>query len=72
MRPADFFETQVPPRTIDVSDPEERTQTSLIIKQDPSKSGVLRFLEAISESQPELPERTETSTFRPSTAPGGY
>ena len=72
MRPADFFVTEVPERTIDISVSEERIQTSLIINQDPAKSGILGFLETIAAAQPELPERTEMATFRPSTAPGGY
>ena len=72
MKPADFFTTEVPERTIDISVSEERIQTSLIIKQDPSKSGILGFLETIADAQPDVPESIETDTFRPTTAPGGY
>ena len=67
----DYFETNVGTQNIDVSASTRKFQTSVIVKQDANKSGILSFLEKIEKSNPQTPTRTAPQTMRPSTQ-GNY
>jgi hypothetical protein len=67
----DYYETNVPDQTIDVSSDNRRFQTSIIIKQDPQKAGVLSFLSQVEQTQPQRPTQSAPQTMRPSGG-GGY
>jgi len=67
----DYFTTEVGTQTIDVSASTRKFQTSIVVKQDESKSGILSFLEKVEKSNPQTPTRTAPQTMRPSTQ-GGY
>ena len=66
-----FFDTEVGSQTIDVSASTRKFQTSIIVKQDEGKSGILSFLQKVEEATPKPPTRTAQQTIRPSTQ-GGY
>ena len=66
-----YFDTEVGSQTIDVSASTRKFQTSIIVKQDEGKSGILSFLEKVEESTPQAPTQTAPQTMRPSTQ-GGY
>jgi len=67
----DYYETNVPDQTIDVSSDNRKFQTSIIIKQDPQKAGVLSYLTQAEQAQPQRPTRSAPQTMRPSGG-GGY
>ena len=66
-----YFDTEVGSQTIDVSASTRKFQTSIIVKQDEGKSGILSFLQKVEESSPQPPTQTAPQTIRPSTQ-GGY
>jgi hypothetical protein len=65
MAAQDYYETNVPKQTIDVSASTRKFQTSIIITQDPNKSGILSFLENVEETTVQPPTRTAPQTMRP-------
>jgi len=66
-----YFDTEVGSQTIDVSASTRKFQTSIIVKQDEGKSGILSFLQKVEEATPQVPTRTAPQTMRPSTQ-GNY
>jgi hypothetical protein len=66
-----YFDTEVGNQTIDVSASTRKFQTSIIVKQDEGKSGILSFLQKVEEATPQVPTRTAPQTMRPSTQ-GNY
>ena len=66
-----YFEIDVGVQSIDVSALNRKFQTSVIVKQDENKSGVLSFLQKVEDSSPQVPTQTQPQTMRPSTQ-GGY
>ena len=66
-----YFETDVGVQPIDVSALNRKFQTSVIVKQDEGKSGILSFLQKVEEITPQVPTQTQPQTMRPSTQ-GGY
>ena len=66
-----YFDSDVGPQLIDVSALNRKFQTSVIVKQDENKSGVLSFLQKVEDSSPQVPTQTQPQTMRPSTQ-GGY
>ncbi len=62
-----FFDTEVGSQTIDVSASTRKFQTSIIVKQDEGKSGILSFLQKVEEATPQAPTQTQPQTMRPST-----
>lgn len=72
----DYYNRNVPQVEIDISASQRKFQTSVIIKQDPNKDGVLSFLEGppISQAQETATpaQSTTTQTTRPSSGTGGY
>lgn len=61
----DYFDTDMGDQTIDVSASTRKFQTSIIVKQDPNKAGILSFLEKVNEEGPSTPTRTPPQTMRP-------
>lgn len=61
----DYFDTNVGTQTIDVSADTRKFQTSVIVKQDKNKGGILSFLQNVEESNPATPTRTPPQTIRP-------
>lgn len=67
----DYFETNVGTQNIDVSAGTRKFQTSVIVRQDANKSGVLSYLEKVERSTPQTPNQTAPQTMRPTTQ-GSY
>lgn len=67
----DYFDTEMGEQTIDVSASKRKFQTSVILKQDPNKSGILTFLEEVNKQDAPPPRRREPQTIRPRRQ-GGY
>jgi len=67
----DYFETNVGTQNIDVSASTRKFQTSVIVKQDANKSGILSFLQKVEQSNPQTPTRSAPQTMRPTTQ-GNY
>jgi len=66
-----YYDTDVGSQDVDVSASTRKFQTSVIVKQDEGKSGILSFLQKVEEITPQVPTQTQPQTMRPST-PGGY
>jgi hypothetical protein len=71
MSTENYFDTDVGSQTVDVSAATRKFQTSIIVKQDEGKSGILSFLQKVEEATPQVPTRTAPQTMRPSTQ-GNY
>jgi len=67
----DYFETDGFDEELDVSASTRKFQTSIIVKQDPNKSGILSLLEKVEEQEPQPPVRQPPQTMRPRRQ-GGY
>ena len=67
-----LYDTDMGEQTIDVSASTRKFQTSVIIQQDPSKNGILSFLEAVEQETPSPPTRQAPQTMRPRRQQGGY
>ncbi len=67
----DYFETNVGTQNIDVSASTRKFQTSVIVKQDANKSGILSFLEKVEATTPQTPIQATPQTMRPTTQ-GNY
>ena len=65
----EFEETDVGDQTINVAAADRKFQTSVIVKQDPNKSGILSFLRKV-EQQTQGQPQTGTSTSQSNS--GGY
>tara|TARA_B100001113_G_scaffold330057_1_gene305377 strand:+ start:179 stop:418 length:240 start_codon:yes stop_codon:yes gene_type:complete len=50
--------TDMGDQSIDISATERKFQTSIIVKQDPNKSGILSFLEQVEREVPGAPSET--------------
>lgn len=61
-----------PNSEIDVSSANRKFQTSLIIKQNESRSGILNYLKSMRADESQQPTSSPTQTSRPSTPTGGY
>ena len=70
MAAEDYYDTNVPNNNINVSSTNREFQTSIIIKQDPRKSGILSFLRDLEEVETPLPTRPSPQTIRPSRREG--
>ena len=70
--PSALYDTDMGEQTIDISASTRKFQTSVIIKQDPSKSGILSFLESVEEETLAPPTRQTPQTMRPRRQEGGY
>ncbi len=67
----DYFDTNVGTQTFDVSANTRKFQTSVIVKQDKNKGGILSFLQKVEESSPATPTQTAPLTMTPTTQ-GNY
>jgi len=56
---------------MDVSASTRKFQQSIIVKQDPNKSGILSFLSKVEETV-QQPQRQSPQSQRPSRRQGGY
>tara|TARA_R110001606_G_C15394075_1_gene651936 strand:+ start:3734 stop:3961 length:228 start_codon:yes stop_codon:yes gene_type:complete len=71
--PQDYFDRIFPEQTIDISASQRKIQTSMVVSQDPEKSGILSFLESVEiETVPNDPSYREDQTIRPNREAGGY
>jgi|TARA_R110000851_G_scaffold110827_1_gene233755 hypothetical protein len=61
----DYFDTDMGEQTIDVSASTHKFQTSIVVKQDPNKGGILTFLEKVNNEPSTLPPRRRSQTVRP-------
>jgi len=67
-----FFESDGFDQNMDVSASTRKFQQSIIVKQDPNKSGILSFLSKVQEETQQQPQRREPQTQRPRQRQGGY
>lgn len=65
-----FYDNDMGDPTLDVSATTRKFQTSMVIKQDSEKSGILSFLENIEKETPSLPIRVAAQTQRPTSIYG--
>lgn len=67
-----FYESGGFDETMNVSASSRKFQQSIIVKQDPNKSGILSFLKEAEEETTQQPQRRAPQTQRPSRRQGGY
>lgn len=67
-----FYESGGFDETMNVSASSRKFQQSIIVKQDPNKSGILSFLKEAEEETTQQPQRRVPQTQRPSRRQGGY
>jgi len=67
----EFSDFEVGEAPMDVSASSRKFQQSIVVKQDPNKSGVLSFLSEIEQSSQPQPQRQSPQTQRP-TSRSGY
>ena len=65
MAAQDYYDTNIPDQTIDVSASQRKFQSSIIVTQDPQKNGILSFLEKVEETTAPPPRRPAAQTVRP-------
>jgi hypothetical protein len=65
--PQDLYETDMGSQSIDVSASERKFQTSIIIKQDANKSGIISFLKKVEQETPLSPTSQSPQTVRVTT-----
>ena len=70
MAAQDYYDTNIPDQTIDVSASQRKFQSSIIETQDPQKSGILSFLEKVEETTAPPPTRTMPQTVTPTRREG--
>lgn len=68
---SEFYDTEGFDESMDVSARNRKFQTSIIIKQDQQKSGILSFLEEAEETVG-TPPTSQGPTIKPSAPQGGY
>lgn len=66
------LDLSIPDVAIDVSSANRKFQTSHIVKQNKSRSGVLNYLKSMKTEQTDEQTSSPTQTIRPSRAEGGY
>ena len=66
------YDTDFTNQPVDISASTRKFQTSIIIKQDVNKSGILSFLEIVEEEVPAPTAKRAPQTMRPSSQQGGY
>ena len=67
-----FYESDGFDQNMDVSASTRKFQQSVIVKQDPNKSGILSFLSTVEEETQQMPQRQSPQTQRQSRRQGGY
>jgi len=67
-----LYDTDMGDQSIDISASTRKFQTSIIVEQDPDKSGILSFLENVEKEIPPPPTSQAPQTVRPSAPQGGY
>ena len=61
----DFYESEGFTATMDVSASTRKFQTSIVVNQDPNKSGILSFLSKLEEETPQTNLQVSEPTLRP-------
>ena len=69
---ANLYDTEMGDQSLDVSAVNRKFQTSIIIKQDASKSGILSILQKVEEQSTPMPTSQPSTTVTPSAPEGGY
>jgi hypothetical protein len=72
MSTTSLYDTDMGDQTIDISASTRKFQTSIIVQQDSSKSGIISFLENVEQEQAPPPTRQAPQTVRPRRQQGGY
>jgi hypothetical protein len=67
-----FFDSDGFDQEMNVSATTRKFQSSVVVKQDPNKSGILSFLKEVEIQSTPRPQRTELPTQRPRRRQGGY
>ena len=68
----DFYDTEGFEELTNVSINNRMFQSSIVIKQDPNKSGILSFFFNVEDQQTSQSESQQGSSIRPSDSSGGY
>jgi len=76
MAAEDYYKKSIFGDILEIGRVDRRYQTSIVISQDPSKSGILSFLKQVEEVSSPPPRRPAPQTVRPrrsgATSGGGY
>ncbi len=67
-----LYDTDMGDQSIDVSASTRKFQTSVIVKQDPNKAGIISFLENVEQVEAAPPIQQAPQTVRPRRQQGGY
>ncbi len=67
-----LYDTDMGNQTLDISASSKKFQTSIIVQQDPSKGGIISFLESVEQEMASPPTTQPPQTMTPSAPPGGY
>lgn len=67
-----LYDTDMGDRSLDVSAATRQFQTSIIVKQDENKGGILTFLKQVAETTQSPPTEQAPQTMRPRRRQGGY
>ena len=67
-----FYDSDGFDQSMDVSASTRKFQQSIIVKQDPNKSGILSFLSQAEQETQAQPQQSPTETIRQSRNESGY
>ena len=67
-----LYDTNMGDQSLDISASTRKFQNSVVVKQDPNKSGILSFLVKYEETVEQAPTEQAPQTVRPTTRQGGY
>ena len=70
--PTDFLENDIGVQTMDIAASSRKFQQSVIVKQDPNKSGIISFLQVVEEETQSQPERRGSATILVNNEAGTY
>ena len=59
-----LYDMEMGDQPVDLSGSERKFQTSIVVEQDPNKSGVLSFLQQAEKETPQTPTRVAPQTIR--------
>ena len=68
----DFFESDGFDQSMDVSASTRKFQQSVVVKQDPNKSGILAFLSRVEQETIQQPQQQGSQSTMSTSAPTGY
>ncbi len=67
---SNLYDENMGDQTLNVSSTQRMFQSSIVVKQDAEKSGILSFLQEVEKSMAAPPQRQSPQTMRPTTSGG--